>query len=65
MQIVQTLVDHQAPATGFIIAGSIEKGQWELLEEFRKAGLSLGNHTYTHRSLNSMSAANYIEDVAR
>ncbi|KTD50047.1 polysaccharide deacetylase [Legionella quinlivanii] len=63
MAILQALVDHKVPATGFIIAGSIEKGQWELLEEFRNQGFQLGNHTYSHRSLNSVTTEKYIEDV--
>ena len=63
MKILQTLRDKNVPATGFVIAGSIEKGQWELLEQFQQAGFILGNHTYSHRSLNSVSAEKYIEDV--
>lgn len=63
--ILQTLIDHKVPATGFIIAGSIEKGQWELLEDFRKAGLELGNHTFSHKSLGSVSAEKYIDDLDR
>lgn len=65
LQILEVLVNRQVPATGFIIAGSIEKGQWELLQAFRNAGLSLGNHTYTHKSLDGMSAEKYIEDIAK
>jgi peptidoglycan/xylan/chitin deacetylase (PgdA/CDA1 family) len=53
------------PATGFIIAGAIEKGQFEFLEHFRKAGLELGNHTYSHRSLNQIGADKYIADIDR
>lgn len=64
-KIVQALTDNHVPATGFVIAGAIEKGQWAFLEEFRKAGLSLGNHTYSHWNLNAMSAQKYIADVAR
>ncbi|WP_256593743.1 polysaccharide deacetylase family protein [Legionella feeleii] len=63
MKILQTLLDKNVPATGFVIAGSIEKGQWELLEQFQQAGFILGNHTYSHRSLNNVSAEKYIEDV--
>lgn len=63
MAMLQTLIDHKVPATGFIIANSIEKGQWELLEAFRNAGMELGNHTYSHKSLNSLSAEKYIADV--
>ena len=63
MNIMQALVDNNVPATGFVIAGTIEKGQWELLEQFRQAGFSLGNHTYTHISLDSTSADKYIDNV--
>jgi peptidoglycan-N-acetylglucosamine deacetylase len=65
MRILQTLTEHQVPATGFIIASHISKDQWELLTAFRNAGFSLGNHTYSHQSLDSISADHYIEDVAK
>lgn len=65
MKILQTLIDYKVPATGFVIAGSIEKGQWELLEAFQQAGLTLGNHTYSHANLNRVGATNYIEDIAK
>ena len=64
-KIVQALTDNQVPATGFVIAGAIEKGQWAFLEQFRNAGLMLGNHTYSHRNLNSIGAEKYIADIAR
>ncbi|KTD22270.1 polysaccharide deacetylase [Legionella lansingensis] len=63
LKILQTLIDKKVPATGFVIAGSIEQGQWELLEQFREAGFLLGNHTYSHKSLNSITAEKYIDDV--
>lgn len=62
-KLMNALVDNQVPATGFIIAGSIGKGQWELLEKFRQAGFSLGNHTYDHINLNRVGADKYIEDL--
>lgn len=65
MRILDTLVENQVPATGFVIAGSIEKGQWVLLERFRNAGFTIGNHTYTHANLNTTSAEKYIENVDR
>lgn len=64
-KIVQALRDNKVPAIGFVIGGAIEKGQWAFIEEFRNAGLMIGNHTYTHRSLNHIGAEKYIEDVAR
>jgi peptidoglycan-N-acetylmuramic acid deacetylase len=65
LAILHTLKEKNVPATGFVIAGAIEKGQWELLERFRQAGFNLGNHTYSHKSLNGLAAAKYIEDVDR
>ena len=64
-KIIQAFTDNQVPATGFIIAGAIENGQWSFLENFRKAGLELGNHTYSHRSLNQIGADKYIADIER
>lgn len=64
MKIVQSLVDNQVPATGFVIAGSIGKNQWQLLEEFRKEGFALGNHTYSHANLNRLGASKYIAEIA-
>jgi peptidoglycan/xylan/chitin deacetylase (PgdA/CDA1 family) len=63
MAIVNTLTENQVPATGFIIAGAISKSEWPLLETFRNSGLTLGNHTYSHKSLNGVSAEKYIKDV--
>jgi peptidoglycan-N-acetylglucosamine deacetylase len=63
--ILDTLVENKVPATGFVIAGSIGKGQWEMLEAFHDAGFTIGNHTYSHANLNSMSSEKYIENVAR
>ncbi|MDP3559917.1 MAG: polysaccharide deacetylase family protein [Legionellaceae bacterium] len=63
--IMQALIDHQVPAIGFVIAGSIEKGQWELLESFKSAGFLIGNHTYSHKSLEQTNTQTYIQDVAR
>lgn len=62
-KIIEALVESKVPATGFIIAGAIAKGQWAFLEAFRKAGFGLGNHTYSHLSLNHMGADKYIADV--
>lgn len=63
--ILNALLETHVPATGFIIAGSIEKDQWQLLEAFKNNGLQLGNHTYSHPSLNAMSAEKYIADVTK
>ena len=64
-KLVEALTDNNVPAIGFVIAGAIEKGQWAFLEKFRAAGLMIGNHTYSHRSLNQIGAEKYIADVDR
>ena len=65
MRIIQALSENNVPATGFVIAGSIGKGQWAFLEQFRNSGFMIGNHTYSHQDLNHMSAEKYIADVDR
>lgn len=64
-KILTVLKEENIPATGFVVAGSIERGQFELLREFKDAGLTLGNHTYSHKSLNNLTAAKYIQDIDR
>lgn len=64
-KIIEAFAKYKVPATGFVIAGAIEKGQWAFLEQFRQAGLMLGNHTYSHYNLNQMSAEKYIADIER
>ncbi|WP_419421304.1 polysaccharide deacetylase family protein (plasmid) [Legionella sp. D16C41] len=61
--IVQNFIKYKVPVTGFVIAGAIEKGQWAFLQQFINAGFSLGNHTYSHYNLNTMSAEKYIADI--
>ena len=65
MNILNSLNENHVPATGFIIAGAIGKGQWELLETFRNNGYELGNHTYSHANLNRLSAEQYIAEIGR
>ncbi|OGV29616.1 MAG: polysaccharide deacetylase [Legionellales bacterium RIFCSPHIGHO2_12_FULL_35_11] len=64
-KIVQAFSENNVPTTGFVIAGAIGKGQWAFIEQFRDAGLMIGNHTYSHFNLNNMSAEKYIADVDR
>lgn len=62
-KIIEAFQNYHVPATGFVIAGAIEKGQWAFLERFRDAGFALGNHTYTHKSVGQLGAEKYITDV--
>jgi len=64
-RIMDALTQYQVPATGFVIAGSIGTGEWDLLESFKSRGFILGNHTYSHISLGQTSAEKYIENIAK
>ncbi|MCB1827456.1 MAG: polysaccharide deacetylase family protein [Coxiellaceae bacterium] len=61
--ILKTLEEEKVPATGFVVAGYIEKDQWSLLEAFHQQGNIIGNHTYSHRGLGRSSAEQFIEDI--
>ncbi len=65
LAILEALNQNHIPATGFVIANSIAKGQWELLEEFRKDGYEIGNHTYSHANLDNVSVEKYLENIDR
>ncbi|BCA96291.1 hypothetical protein TUM19329_26520 [Legionella antarctica] len=65
MALVNALVENEVPATGFAIGGAVAKNEWDLMETFRNQGFTIGNHTYTHLSLNAISADKYIADIER
>jgi peptidoglycan-N-acetylglucosamine deacetylase len=60
---------HGAPATGFVIGERLEGDggveHLRLVKAWRDAGMGLGNHTYSHASLNKTPVADYIADVER
>lgn len=67
--ILWNLRRNQVPAIGFVNEGKIDDlekdHQIANLERWLDAGMELGNHTYSHPSLNEMGASAYIEDIAR
>lgn len=65
MNILNALVENKVPATGFVIGGTIEKDQWQLLQQFHDEGFVIANHTQTHLNLNSSNAEKYIADIDR
>jgi peptidoglycan-N-acetylmuramic acid deacetylase len=66
-KILQTLIDEEVPATGFVIGGTVTKEKLPWLESFEQNGFTLGNHTYSHLNLNSknITAEQYIENIAK
>jgi peptidoglycan/xylan/chitin deacetylase (PgdA/CDA1 family) len=64
-KMLDALIEAKVPATGFVIAGAIAKGQWQLLEKFKNQGFVIGNHTFTHANLNQMGADKYIKEISK
>lgn len=64
-KIISVLEKYQIPTTGFVIAGNIEQGQWDLLKKFHNAGFIIANHTYNHLNLNQTAPSAYIANIER
>jgi peptidoglycan/xylan/chitin deacetylase (PgdA/CDA1 family) len=60
---------HRLPAIGFVVGSKLEgpdrPERAALLEDWLKAGLELGNHTYDHGSLDRTPLADYIAEVQK
>ena len=66
--ILQTLHDqHMPPVYGFINAVKLEEDPEDIavLKAWRAAGNPLGNHAYSHPSLNDLTAAQFEADIAK
>lgn len=61
--IIETLKTNEVKATGFIIAKEVSQDNWKMLQKFREAGLSLGNHTLSHKNLNKVNADTFIQEI--
>lgn len=68
-ELIHGLRAHRLPATAFVIGDKLEDPdrpeKYALVRDWMEAGFTLGNHTYSHSSLNKTSAAAYIADTAR
>lgn len=68
-RLLAGLVRHRIPATGFVIGQQLDgpghaTGE-RILKQWLRAGFQLGNHTWSHESLNKTPVASYIADVKR
>lgn len=74
-EITKQLLSHikhaKVPAIGFVNENKLYAGenrdenQIDLLRMWLDAGLELGNHTYSHRSLNTIPLADYEADLLK
>lgn len=63
--VLDILKEEKVPAAGFVVAGTIEPGQWTLLEEWHNSGNIIANHTYSHPRLSSSDTQKYIDNVTK
>jgi peptidoglycan/xylan/chitin deacetylase (PgdA/CDA1 family) len=74
-RLTKSLVDmigrYRIPAVGFVnedklqVQGNVDPRRVDLLRQWTKAGLELGNHTYAHLDLHQVSAEKYRDDILR
>lgn len=75
LQITKKILSHikhaRVPVIGFVnenklySAGKLDERQIDLLRMWLAAGLELGNHTFSHRSLNVIDLKDYEEDLLK
>ncbi|MBL8208567.1 MAG: polysaccharide deacetylase family protein [Blastocatellia bacterium] len=69
-ELMRVLRAHQVPAIGFVnerqlqVTGEMD-ARVALLQQWLDAGLTLGNHTYSHPDLNAVSIEQYQDDIVR
>lgn len=67
--LLDGLARHHWKATGFVNENQLDAPdkpqRVALLERWLDAGMDLGNHTYSHVSLNTTPAGEYVADIAR
>ena len=73
-KLLATLTEHGVPAVGFVNEGKLfadgegpadAKARKGVLKMWVDAGFELGNHTYSHRDLNTTPLADFEDDVVR
>jgi peptidoglycan/xylan/chitin deacetylase (PgdA/CDA1 family) len=71
-KLLAHIVKAKVPAVGFVNEGKLyaadnkrDEAQIDLLRQWLDAGLELGNHTFSHRSLNAIELKIYQDDILR
>lgn len=63
-RIAAVLKAQRVPASGFVVCSRLKDAP-ESLSKWTAAGLALGNHSDTHRSLNKVDVSAWLADAAR
>jgi peptidoglycan/xylan/chitin deacetylase (PgdA/CDA1 family) len=66
-KIANILVKYHVPATGFVIGELATRSpeNTTAIENWANAGLSLGNHTWTHRKYSALSVDEYLLEIQK
>jgi len=67
-ELLKAFVAHQVPVTGFVIQQAVESlgaSGVLILKEWVHQGFDLGNHTYSHSDINTLSPLQFEEEVVR
>jgi len=70
-ELLTKLKKYNVPAIGFVNEGKLFRNdslineRVDLLKQWLNAGLDLGNHTYSHKSLNLIPAKEYTKDLLK
>lgn len=64
-QLFAPLLRDKVPVTGFVIGKNCPESFTDTLRLWTKAGFELGNHTFSHRDLNSTPLDEYEADVVK
>src|SRR5262249_7383381 len=68
--ILRTLKTHHAPAVGFVIEKDLQAAgevaaRTALLKQWVDAGMTLGNHTYSHPDFNSLTVEQFEQEIVK
>lgn len=69
-ELMRVLKTHRAPAIGFVNEGKLHAAgelaaRTALLQQWIDAGLTLGNHTYSHPDFNRLSIEQFQEEITK
>jgi peptidoglycan/xylan/chitin deacetylase (PgdA/CDA1 family) len=69
-ELLRVLKAHRAPAVGFVNEGKLHAAgeldaRTALLRQWVDAGMTLGNHTYSHADFNAMTVEQFQDEITR
>jgi peptidoglycan/xylan/chitin deacetylase (PgdA/CDA1 family) len=63
--IINVLESYEAKATFFVLGERINKKTYEIVKKIHEAGHELGNHSWSHRKLTSLSSEEQLQELEK